>query len=320
MIERLLSAWAWVAAVLVVLFGFFYVAAVWIVTAPFDPGRYQAGRAFRRLAVSQVALNPALALRDGRDAARRTAPAVRRRLEPRVVRRHLPHVSHFPWEMKWLSKDTIFNIPVMGWMMRMAGDVPVRARQTRERDRRAGRVPRPARPTRQRHDLPRRHALAHRRAAAVQGRRLPARHRGERADPADRRRRHALLHGEGQLRLPARARARRACSRPSPPTGSRSPTCPRCATARAPRSTRRGARSSASSTRTRRVTAAPERGGRARPTRRGGARGAALPRPPPRSPRVLATRARRRAGARRRRQDGRRRSRAWRGAPIRRAA
>ena len=27
--------------------------------------------------------------------------------------------------MKWLSKDTIFKIPVMGWMMRMALDMPV---------------------------------------------------------------------------------------------------------------------------------------------------------------------------------------------------
>jgi 1-acyl-sn-glycerol-3-phosphate acyltransferase len=30
-----------------------------------------------------------------------------------------------PWEMKWLAKKTIFNIPVMGWIMRMAGDVPL---------------------------------------------------------------------------------------------------------------------------------------------------------------------------------------------------
>ena len=55
-LERLLSAWAWVAAVLLVLIGFFYVAAIWLVTAPFDPGRYQAGRALRRLAVSHVKL------------------------------------------------------------------------------------------------------------------------------------------------------------------------------------------------------------------------------------------------------------------------
>jgi 1-acyl-sn-glycerol-3-phosphate acyltransferase len=35
-------------------------------------------------------------------------------------------ISHFPWEMKWLSKDTIFRIPVMGWMMRMARDIPIK--------------------------------------------------------------------------------------------------------------------------------------------------------------------------------------------------
>jgi 1-acyl-sn-glycerol-3-phosphate acyltransferase len=35
-------------------------------------------------------------------------------------------ISHFPWEMKWLSKDTIFKIPVMGWMMRMARDIPIK--------------------------------------------------------------------------------------------------------------------------------------------------------------------------------------------------
>jgi 1-acyl-sn-glycerol-3-phosphate acyltransferase len=28
--------------------------------------------------------------------------------------------------MKWMSKDAIFRIPIMGWMMRMAGDVKVR--------------------------------------------------------------------------------------------------------------------------------------------------------------------------------------------------
>jgi 1-acyl-sn-glycerol-3-phosphate acyltransferase len=35
-------------------------------------------------------------------------------------------LSHLPWEMKWLSKEAIFRIPVMGWMMRMAGDIAVR--------------------------------------------------------------------------------------------------------------------------------------------------------------------------------------------------
>ena len=125
MIDRLHSAWAWVAAVLLVLIGFFYVAAIWMVTAPFDPGRYQAGRAFRRLAVSHVALT-----RLWRFETEGVPPEGPRRPYV-VVSNHESYadiflMSHFPWEMKWLSKHTIFKIPVMGWMMRMALDVPVR--------------------------------------------------------------------------------------------------------------------------------------------------------------------------------------------------
>ncbi len=110
---------------LLVLVGFFYVSAVWLVTAPFDPGRYQAGRALRRLAVSHVALT-----RLWRFETEGTPPEGPRRPYV-VVSNHESYadiflVSHFPWEMKWLSKHTIFQIPVMGWMMRMALDVPVR--------------------------------------------------------------------------------------------------------------------------------------------------------------------------------------------------
>ena len=34
-------------------------------------------------------------------------------------------ISHLPWEMKWLSKAELFRIPVLGWLMRLAGDIPV---------------------------------------------------------------------------------------------------------------------------------------------------------------------------------------------------
>jgi 1-acyl-sn-glycerol-3-phosphate acyltransferase len=123
--QPILSAWAWIAAVGVVIFGFFYVALVWLVTAPFDRGRYHAGRAFRQLAVTAVSLNPLWHFETDGD-----APA-----DPRhpyvAVSNHESYadiflISHFPWEMKWLSKDTIFKIPVMGWMMRMAGDIPIK--------------------------------------------------------------------------------------------------------------------------------------------------------------------------------------------------
>jgi 1-acyl-sn-glycerol-3-phosphate acyltransferase len=123
--QRLLSAWAWVAAVSVVIVGFLYVSAVWLVTAPFDRGHYHAGRAFRQLAVTAVKLNPLWHFEtDGEAPADPRHPYI-------AVSNHESYadiflISHFPWEMKWLSKDTIFKIPVMGWMMRMAKDIPIK--------------------------------------------------------------------------------------------------------------------------------------------------------------------------------------------------
>jgi 1-acyl-sn-glycerol-3-phosphate acyltransferase len=122
--QRLVNAWVWPAMILIVLIGFLYVSLVWLVTAPFDPGRYAAGRAFRHLAVASTWINPywhfhtsGVPIHDPR------RPYV-------VVANHESYadiflVSHLKWEMKWLAKDTIFRIPVMGWMMRMAGDIPI---------------------------------------------------------------------------------------------------------------------------------------------------------------------------------------------------
>jgi 1-acyl-sn-glycerol-3-phosphate acyltransferase len=123
--SRLVNAWVWTVTVLLVIVGFVYVSVVWLCTAPFDPGRYAAGRAFRHIAMWQVGVNPYWHFRTGGF----------RPPDPRhpyvVVSNHESYadiflLSHLPWEMKWLSKDTIFRIPVMGWMMRMALDVPVR--------------------------------------------------------------------------------------------------------------------------------------------------------------------------------------------------
>jgi 1-acyl-sn-glycerol-3-phosphate acyltransferase len=122
--QRLLSAVGWVSTVLVVAFGVFYVTIVWLFTAPFDRGRYHAGRAFRQLAVAQVTLNPLWHFEtEGQAPENPRLPYV-------AVSNHESYadiflISHFPWEMKWLSKDTIFKIPVMGWMMRMANDIPI---------------------------------------------------------------------------------------------------------------------------------------------------------------------------------------------------
>ncbi len=122
---KLISALLWACVGLIVIVWVPLMAVVWAVTAPFDRGRYAAGRLFRLAGVTFVKLNPlwrfettGIRIEDPR------RPYV-------VVSNHESYadiflISHLPWEMKWLSKDEIFRLPLMGWMMRMAGDIRVR--------------------------------------------------------------------------------------------------------------------------------------------------------------------------------------------------
>ncbi len=119
--QRLLNAWAWAEMVVVVIIGTPIVALVFACTAPFDPGRYAAGRAFRLVGVTAMRLNGLWRFRVRGSLADPRRPYV-------VVANHESYadiflISCFPWEMKWLSKDTMFKIPCMGWMMQMAGDI-----------------------------------------------------------------------------------------------------------------------------------------------------------------------------------------------------
>ena len=128
-------------------------------------------------------------------------------------------ISHLPWEMKWLSKAEMFRIPVLGWLMQARGRHPDPARLRPQRGRGHRAVPRRARQPGLGDDLPRRHPLDDRRAAAVQGRRVPPGDRRRRADPAARRARH--LDRAPQARLALRPLDARwcACSSRSRPTG-----------------------------------------------------------------------------------------------------
>ena len=56
--RRLYSIAVWTVTGTVVLFWLPLLAAIFAVTAPFDPGRYTAGRWFRRAAIVAVKLNP----------------------------------------------------------------------------------------------------------------------------------------------------------------------------------------------------------------------------------------------------------------------
>ncbi len=37
----------------------------------------------------------------------------------------IPLISNLPWEMKWMGKKELFSLPVIGWMMKLSGDIPV---------------------------------------------------------------------------------------------------------------------------------------------------------------------------------------------------
>jgi 1-acyl-sn-glycerol-3-phosphate acyltransferase len=123
-VAALLSLWSWLAIVLVVIVGFFLQLALAILTLPFDRRRVVAGRFFRLMAVTCAKLIPTWHFA--------TVSPFPRRLPGKtiVVSNHVSHadaflISHLPWEMKWLAKKSLFYLPLMGWSMWLAGDVPV---------------------------------------------------------------------------------------------------------------------------------------------------------------------------------------------------
>lgn len=89
-----------------------------------DPVHYRTGFWFRRLGKSMTRINPFWKL----DISGYTLTDPKRALV--LVCNHqsmadIPLISNLPWEMKWLAKKELFTIPVVGWMMQMAGDIPV---------------------------------------------------------------------------------------------------------------------------------------------------------------------------------------------------
>jgi 1-acyl-sn-glycerol-3-phosphate acyltransferase len=96
-----------------------------LVTGAFDRGRYIVGYVFRRIGPVMATLNPLWSFRySGAMPNNPRRPYV-------VVSNHesfadILLISHLPWEMKWLSKAELFRIPIMGWMMWLAGDIPVK--------------------------------------------------------------------------------------------------------------------------------------------------------------------------------------------------
>ena len=116
------SALTWVAIALLVLFALPVMAVVRLVD--WARPHYATGRAFRIVGSLVTRVNPAWRVtRTGSLPADPRHPYV-------VVSNHqsnadIPLISRLPWEMKWVAKRALFSVPVLGWEMRLAADIPV---------------------------------------------------------------------------------------------------------------------------------------------------------------------------------------------------
>jgi 1-acyl-sn-glycerol-3-phosphate acyltransferase len=120
----LVSLWVWLMFGIATLVTFPIMLLLYLLTVWKDPGRYLVGRAFRQIGVLTFKVNPLWTVRiSGARIENPRHPYV-------VVSNHesfadILLLCNLPWEMKWMSKVEILRIPYLGWMMSLAGDIPV---------------------------------------------------------------------------------------------------------------------------------------------------------------------------------------------------
>ncbi len=120
--QRLTSVFIWTVIALLIICWLPLLAIVRVFDR--DPGRYRTGWTFRRLGFFLSRVNPNWKVSiEGNTRVDDRNPYV-------IVSNHMsnadiPVISNLPWEMKWIAKKELFDIPVVGWMMKLAGDIPV---------------------------------------------------------------------------------------------------------------------------------------------------------------------------------------------------
>jgi len=124
LLRDLTSLLVWVAWQTVVILWTPVVAIALLLTGWWDRPRRITGRVFRFGARILVWLNPFWSVRveglvPARDAHPFVAVANHESLADIIL------IGTLPWDMKWISKSSIFRVPFLGLMMRMAGDVGV---------------------------------------------------------------------------------------------------------------------------------------------------------------------------------------------------
>lgn len=118
----LFGIWTWFAFAVISMVGFCVCLVTFLFTAPFDKNRWLTGRCIRIVGRLMCAAVPMWKL-----SVQRPVPS---RLPERCVcvSNHCSNIDpflliHLPWEMKFLAKSTLFQIPCIGWGMKIAGDI-----------------------------------------------------------------------------------------------------------------------------------------------------------------------------------------------------
>lgn len=95
-----------------------------------DAARYRTGRLFRTLGKWITKVNPEwnITISGNLDINDRNPYVI---VSNHMSNADIPVISNLPWEMKWMAKKELFGIPFVGWLMKMAGDIPVDRRDPR---------------------------------------------------------------------------------------------------------------------------------------------------------------------------------------------
>jgi len=121
MLRYFRSVWIWAASATLVVFWVPLLGVIWIFDR--EPNRLRTGRWFRILGRLLGKLNPWQIHISGLEHIGRDQVYV-------IVSNHqsladIPLISHLKLDAKWLAKAELFRLPLLGWMLRMAGDIPV---------------------------------------------------------------------------------------------------------------------------------------------------------------------------------------------------
>jgi len=120
-VRWLRSAWIWTASAVLILLWAPLLGTIRLFD--FEPRRLRTGRWLRRLGPVLARVNPWRIHISGSENLHANQVYV-------VVSNHqslgdIPLIAHLKLDTKWLAKAELFRLPVLGWMLRMAGDVPI---------------------------------------------------------------------------------------------------------------------------------------------------------------------------------------------------